>query len=75
MAALALLIGLPLGAAAGRWVWTLFTDQLGVTAGPVIPPLPLLLTLVATLLLANAVAAVPAWIAGRSPAALVLRTE
>jgi hypothetical protein len=72
---IALLIGLPLGSAGGRWAWTLFTTQLGVSAEAVTPPLAILLTIPATLIAANAIAAVPAWVAGRSPSALILRTE
>jgi ABC-type lipoprotein release transport system permease subunit len=75
LGAAALLVGLPFGVAAGRWVWTLFTDALGVTAGPVTPPLPIMVTVAATLFVANAMAAIPAWVAGRSPSALVLRSE
>ena len=75
LSGIALLIGVPLGTAAGRWAWTLFTAELGVSADPVTPPLPTLLTIPATLLVANAIAAVPAWVAGRSPSALILRTE
>jgi hypothetical protein len=75
LSAIALLIGVPLGSALGRWAWSLFTTQLGVSADAVTPPLPILLTVPATLLAANAIAAVPAWVAGRSPSALILRTE
>jgi len=75
LSAVALVIGVPLGSALGRWAWSLFTTQLGVSADAVTPPLPILLTVPATLLAANAIAAVPAWVAGRSPSALILRTE
>jgi hypothetical protein len=75
LSAIALLIGVPLGSALGRWSWTLFTTQLGVSVDAVTPPLPTLLTIPATLIVANAIAAVPAWVAGRSPSALILRTE
>jgi hypothetical protein len=74
LSGIALLIGVPLGTAAGRWAWTLFTTQLGVSAGAVTPPTALL-TIPATLIVANAIAAVPAWVAGRSPSALILRAE
>jgi ABC-type lipoprotein release transport system permease subunit len=72
---LAVLVGVPLGTAVGRWTWTLFTAQLGVSAGPVSPPGRILLTVPATLVVANVIAAVPAWVAGRSSAGLALRTE
>ncbi|TML92918.1 MAG: ABC transporter permease [Actinobacteria bacterium] len=75
LSSIALLIGVPLGTAGGRWAWTLFTTQLGVSADAVTPPLPILLTIPATLVAANAIAALPAWAAGRSPSALILRTE
>jgi predicted lysophospholipase L1 biosynthesis ABC-type transport system permease subunit len=37
-ALLALLVGVPLGVAGGRWAWRLVADQLGVVSGPVVPP-------------------------------------
>ena len=37
LAGLALLIGLPLGVAAGRWSWQLFAAGLGVPADPSLP--------------------------------------
>ena len=40
---LALLIGLPLGIAAGRWGWNLFANQLGVVPEPQVSFLPLVL--------------------------------
>jgi hypothetical protein len=75
LSGIALLIGVPVGGALGRWAWTWFTRQLGVSADAITPPLPILLTISATLIAANAIAAVPAWVAGRSPSALILRTE
>jgi ABC-type lipoprotein release transport system permease subunit len=71
----ALLFGLPLGLAAGRWAWTLFADQLGVAPQPVAPALALLLAIPATIILANLIATAPAWAAGRTRPALVLRAE
>jgi hypothetical protein len=71
----ALLFGLPLGLAAGRWAWTLFADQLGVAPQPVAPALALLLAIPVTIILANLIATAPAWAAGRTRPALVLRAE
>ena len=71
----ALLIGLPVGIAVGRLVWTAFTHQLGTAADPVTPSVRLLLTIPAAVLLANVIAAVPAIIAGRMKPALALRAE
>lgn len=75
IAAVAVVFGLPLGVAAGRWGWHLFADELGVPPQPATPVLALALLGVATLLLANLVAAVPARLAARTHAAAVLRAE
>jgi hypothetical protein len=74
-AAVALLLGLPLGVAAGRWAWVLVNQGLGSPAGPVTPALAVLTAVPATLLLANLVAAVPARSAAATRPAVVLRSE
>jgi putative ABC transport system permease protein len=73
--AIALLVGLPLGVAAGRWSWTAFADNLGVLPDPVVPLLSILVAVPATLVVANLVAAGPAFAAGRMRPATVLRAE
>ncbi|MBA2325034.1 MAG: ABC transporter permease [Actinobacteria bacterium] len=73
--ALALLIGLPLGIAAGRTVWILFADDLGVVPEPWFPVLAVALMVALAVLVANLVAAVPAWVAARTRPATVLRSE
>jgi hypothetical protein len=73
--ALALLVGLPVGLAAGRWAWLFFAARLGVAPDVQVPLLPMLLAIPAALLIANAVAAAPGWVAGRLQPAPVLRTE
>jgi ABC-type antimicrobial peptide transport system permease subunit len=73
--AVALLIGIPLGVAVGRWVWIVFARQLGIVPEPVTPPLGVLLLVPATVLVANLVAAWPARLAGRIRPAVALRTE
>jgi ABC-type antimicrobial peptide transport system permease subunit len=73
--AVALLIGIPLGVAVGRWVWIVFARQLGIVPEPVTPPVGLLLLVPATVLVANLVAAWPARLAGRIRPAVALRTE
>jgi ABC-type lipoprotein release transport system permease subunit len=75
VAVIALVVGLPIGVAAGRWTWTLVADQLGVVPEPTVPLVSLLLMIPGVLLVANLAAAVPAWAAARTKAALVLRTE
>jgi putative ABC transport system permease protein len=74
LAAIGLLIGLPVGNALGRWAWNLFAGQLGVVPEAVTPPLFVLIVPVA-IVLANAVAVVPARIAASTSPALVLRAE
>jgi hypothetical protein len=74
IAASGLIIGLPLGVAAGRWVWTLFANGFAIEPVPVISPL-VLLAVPVILLLANAADAVPARAAARTQPAVVLRTE
>ncbi len=74
-AALGLVVGLPLGVAAGRWAWYLFAEQIEVVPEPV-TPIPLVpLVVPAAVLLANLVAALPAWSAAQTRAAAVLRAE
>ena len=74
IAATGLLIGLPLGVAAGRWAWTLLARGFAIEPVPVISAL-VLLSVPAVLVMANLVAAVPARAAARTQPAVVLRTE
>ena len=75
VAAVALLVGLPLGVAAGRWAWTLLAEGLGIPPEPVTPLVALALAVPAVLVVANLVAALPARSAGRIRPALALRSE
>jgi hypothetical protein len=70
-----LVIGMPLGIAAGRWLWTLFAHQLSAVPDPVIPAASIALAALVALILANLVAALPGLQAARTPAALLLRAE
>jgi len=71
----ALILGIPLGIAAGRWWWTLFAARTGIVPDPVVPLALIGALLPAGLILANVVAALPARIAARTQPALVLRSE
>jgi hypothetical protein len=73
--AVALLVGVPIGVAVGRWVWTLFAEELGVVVQPRIPWLALVIVVPAAVLVANVVAALPAAAAARTRPAVVLRSE
>ena len=75
LAGLALVVGLPLGIAAGRWAWDAFAKQLGVQAAPSTPIGPVALAGPAIVAFANAVALLPARRAARTPPALVLRAD
>lgn len=72
---IALTIGLPLGAVAGRWGWKVFVDQLGYVPLPIVPLLSVLLAIPVSLLLANIIAGVPARAAARTQPAVALRAE
>ena len=75
LATLALLAGLPLGVAAGRWAWALFASSAGVEPEADVPVALVLLIIPVTLILANLIAAVPGWAAARIRPALILRSE
>jgi len=72
--AVALVVGVPLGIAGGRWAWQLFASQAGLPADA-ITPLPVLWMIPATLLVAALVALPPARSVARVPAAATLRSE
>ena len=73
--AIAALIGVPVGIAAGRWGWTIFAEEIGVIPDSVVPLVPMLVLVAAALLIANLIAARPAALAARTPPAAVLRAE
>ena len=75
LVSIALLIGLPLGVAVGRWGWTLFADAIGVLPVPVVDLPPLLIAIPMTLLLANLIAVVPGRVAAATRPAAVFRAE
>jgi ABC-type antimicrobial peptide transport system permease subunit len=74
-AAVALLVGLPVGVIAGRWAWAVFANAAGVSTAATVPLATVLLAIPATLLAANLIAAAPGWEAARLRPAIVLRTE
>jgi ABC-type lipoprotein release transport system permease subunit len=74
-ASVGLLLGLPLGLAAGRWAWTLFANQLGIPPSAKLPGIVVAFAVPAAILIANAVAALPGRSAARTQPAVVLRAE
>ena len=75
LAVLALLVGMPLGVAVGRWLWVFFATQLGVVVESRIPVVAVLLVLPAAIAIVALVAAIPARVASLTKPALVLRAE
>jgi hypothetical protein len=73
IAVLALVVGLPVGVAAGRWVWRLTADALWVIAPPEVPWLAVALVAGAALVVVNGAALGAA--ARRGPPAAALRAE
>ena len=73
--AIALVVGVPLGIAAGRWIWLRFADELGVVAVAPIPLIALAILLPLAVVVANLAAAGPAISATRLRPAVVLRSE
>jgi ABC-type antimicrobial peptide transport system permease subunit len=71
---LALLIGLPLGVAAGHWAWELFAGNVGLSPGA-ITPMALLWMIPVTLVLANVIALGPGQVTARLSPAAALRAE
>ena len=72
---IAVVVGVPLGIAAGQWAWTSFANSIGVVPTPVVPGLSLLLGVALLLLAGNLLASVPAWLAARIAPAATFRTE
>ena len=70
----ALVIGIPLGAAAGRWAWQAFASQAGLSTGAV-TPLPVLYLIPAALAATALVALPAARRVAALPAMVTLRTE
>jgi hypothetical protein len=75
IAVIGLVIGIPLGIVAGRWLWLAFANQLSAVPDAVVPAASIALAALAALVLANLVAALPGRAAARTPAALLLRAE
>jgi ABC-type antimicrobial peptide transport system permease subunit len=74
-AAVALLIGLPLGVVAGRLAWAGFANAAGVATEATVDVSLVLLAIPVTLVLANLIAAWPGWTAARLRPAVILRAE
>ena len=74
-AGIALVVGVPLGAAAGRFAWNLYADRQGIAPDAVVPVPGLLLAIPAAAAVALLLALQPARSAAAISPAAVLRTE
>jgi ABC-type lipoprotein release transport system permease subunit len=75
VAVIALLFGIPVGIALGRWAWILVANGLATPAATPLPVLVLVIGAAATVLFANLVAVAPAWRASHVPPGPALRAE
>ena len=71
----AIVIGLPLGVAGGRWAWNLAVGGIGSVSPPFVPVLAVALVVPGALLAANVLAAWPGWRAARVAPAVIMRGE
>ena len=75
IACIAVVVGLPLGVAFGRELWTLFAESINAVPEPTVPAFWVAVVAIGALVFANVVAAIPGRLAARTPAAVVLRVE
>jgi hypothetical protein len=69
------LFGIPLGIVVGRWLWTLFANNIYAVPRPSVPVLSMIIVAASAMVLANVVAALPGRSAARTSSAQVLRGE
>jgi len=70
-----IVLGIPLGVIAGRWLWIEFAREIAAVPNPTIPVTWILAVALATLVLANLVGALPGRQAARTPSAVLLQAE
>jgi FtsX-like permease family len=75
IAAIGIILGIPLGIVLGRQLWILFARNINAVPDPAVPVLSVLLVAIGALVFANLDAALPGLDAARTPAALALRAE
>jgi hypothetical protein len=73
--AIGAVFGIPLGIVVGRWLWTLFANNIYAVPRPTIPFLSLVIVALSAMVLANVVATLPGRSAARTSAAQVMRGE
>jgi predicted lysophospholipase L1 biosynthesis ABC-type transport system permease subunit len=75
VAVVASIVGIPLGVATGRALWSRFADSIHAASAPAVPWWWVGLAAPAAVVVANVVAAVPGRWAARTPPAATLREE
>jgi hypothetical protein len=75
VAAVALVVGIPLGMLIGRFAWSTFATNLGAPSVVTTPIIAIIATIGLALFIANAIAAAPGFVAGRLHPAMVLRAD
>jgi len=68
-------LGVPIGIAFGRWLWTLFADGISAVPHPTVPILSITAVAVGAVVFANLVALLPGRVAARTRTSLLLRAE
>jgi predicted lysophospholipase L1 biosynthesis ABC-type transport system permease subunit len=74
-AVVGVVLGVPIGIALGRWLWTLFADGISAVPHPTVPVLSVALVALGAVVFANLVALLPGRVAGRTRTSLLLRAE
>ena len=75
LVSMALVVAIPLGVVAGRWLWAETAHWLGIAADPAIPVGSLAVVTAVAVVLANLIAFGPATSAARTRPAIALRSE
>jgi hypothetical protein len=75
LVSVALVIGIPSGLAAGRWIWRAFSEGIAVVPIAVLRPWWIVAMAALTVAVANLIAAIPGRGAARTHPAVVLRSE
>ena len=74
-ATVGVVIGVPLGVVLGRWLWTLFAEQIGAVPVPVVPVWSVVAAAVGALVLVNVASLWPGRRAARTTTALAFNEE
>ncbi len=74
-ATIGVVIGVPLGIVLGRWLWTLFAEDIGAVPAATVPVWSIVVAAVAALVLANVAAVLPGRRAAHTATAVILQDE